>query len=166
MVVLPLPVMRYPMRLWVGEQLLRRGTAARNPPCAERGADASHQVELPLPAGSASGPATQTSTAWPSGPLGAGVLTCAREGAEGGKGSENMLLVNWFASTCRGSLGTGAYPEVGYGKIKKGQGKMGTHRHTTPLIDTRPGPSVGHWDKRGVPNSASRGRSRWGRGRE
>lgn len=101
-------------------------------PALGGGRDASHQAELPLPAGSASSPATQTSTAWPSGPLGAGVLTCAPEGAEGGTGSENMLLLNWFASSCRSSLGTSAYPEVGYGKVKKGQGRVGTHIHTTP----------------------------------
>ena len=84
----PLPVELYPMRLWVGEQLLRQEVKPEIRAVLGRGRDASRLAELLLPAGSASNPAAQASRARRCGQLGAGVLaTRAREGAEGRKGS-------------------------------------------------------------------------------
>lgn len=94
----PLPVMRYPMRLRAKETASPPWHWNRlwpeNRPVLGQGRDASGRAELPLPAGSASGPATQAAKARPCGLLGAGVLTARarerrKEGAEGGKGSEN-----------------------------------------------------------------------------
>ena len=149
----PLPVMRYPMRLRAEETASPLWHWSRlwpeNRPVLGQGLDASGRAELPLPAGSASGPATQAAEARPCGLLGAGVLTARarerRKEPKVGKGRKTrayktglLVLVDivwrsalaerWAVGRCR----------------MKGRGKTGAHIHppSPPLIHRRPGPSA------------------------